>query len=81
MSTEPMICNRESREFGEFFLNRLNMPAVAQGLREDSAHLLALYHKTPEAERRKGDLYAEAVAQRVEAQGVATGFNFGRGLG
>jgi hypothetical protein len=44
--------------------------------------LVALYHqKIPEAERIKGDLYTEAVAQKLRKQGIATDFNFGRGRG
>lgn len=72
-------------ELAELFLKVLDIPEVpdlAEGLRHDHNQLLAKYRDTillPE--RIMGKLYVESVARRVEAQGIATGFNFGRGRG
>ena len=63
-------------------LNIPEVPNLAEGLRHDHNLLLAKYHDTISLpERIKGDLYAESVARRVEAQGITTGWHFGRGRG
>jgi hypothetical protein len=72
-------------EFAEFFLKVLGIPEVpnlAEGLRHDHNQLLVKYRDTVLLpERIMGDLYLEAVAERLYEQGVETGFNFGRGRG
>ena len=65
---------------GALFLEFLELPKVAEGIREDHDKLMADYRTAvPEAERLKGALYAESVAKRVEAVlPGSTLYKFGR---
>ena len=75
-----ILCRYRTAEMGALFLEFLELPKVAEGIREDHDKLMADYRTAvPEAERLKGALYAESVAKRVEAVlPGSTLYKFGR---